>query len=104
MRERVNKGFAWGALLAGVAVVFGALIWGTFGRDHTHTVTVVKTKTQTVTRTVKVNGHYSGVQSLIEFMQPQQAAQAACPKGVPAGTKCFNISSRNFYVFLAAPS
>lgn len=102
MRAKISEHGMAVVLLGVVAVAFAGLLWAAFGRDHTRTVTVVQTKT--VTRTVRVAGHYSGVSSLIEFLQPQQAAQAACPKGVPAGTKCFNISSRNYYVFLAAPS
>ena len=102
MRARIDKGSAWACLLIGVAAVFGTLVWGTFGRDHTKVVTKTNTVTRTVTKKVKVAGQWDGnIQTLANYLHPSHAAQIKCPKGAPANIKCYVFDDSKFYVTAA---
>jgi len=103
MGAKASKSAAWVCLLAGVTLVFGGLVWGTFGRNHTRTVTRTRTVTKVVTK--KVNTKFTSASSLIEFLHPQQAKQAPCPSGMGTKLACFSIVGKNssYFIFLATP-
>ena len=100
---RKAKAKAWTAVgLVLTAAVLAGLVWGAFGRDHTKVVTKTNTVTRTVTQKVKVAGQWDGnIQTLANYLQPKHAAQIKCPKGAPAGIRCYAFDDPKFYISAA---
>lgn len=103
MRDKIDRGgpIVIGAVI--VACVFGGLVWGTFGRDHTKTVVQTKTRTVVVTKRVGAPAFDGKPQTLANFTNPDAANQLAkCPAGIAHAT-CYVFQTDKWFILYAVP-
>ena len=103
MFVRLIDGRGHWVVAAGLCGVVALLVWLAFGRDHVRTVT--QTRTETVTKVSPAMTRWNrDIQTLANYVHPQQATKIKCPKGVPATVACYVFNDPNFYMTVALPA